>query len=100
MMAPWKKGGFGKGIFIGDGFAYKECTKIIGAIIFYSGDKKLLMQRNIEEATNDVSFGITDKGKKKKKRRKQYMIAKKISCTDEISPVGIFGQMKRLHYLC
>jgi hypothetical protein len=24
MMAPWKKGGFGKGIFIGDGFAYKE----------------------------------------------------------------------------
>jgi hypothetical protein len=38
MMAPWKRK-LWKGIFIGDGFAYRNGTKIIGAIIFYSGDK-------------------------------------------------------------
>jgi hypothetical protein len=44
MMAPWKRKSFGKGIFIGDGFAYRNGTKIIGAIIF-SGDKTFDAER-------------------------------------------------------
>jgi hypothetical protein len=45
----------------------------------------------LEEATNDVSFALelqTKEKKREKKPRKQYMIAKKISCTDRGFSVG------------
>jgi hypothetical protein len=75
-------------------------TKIIGAIIFYSGDKTFdaeeiaLLER---QQMTFHCFGITDKGKEK--TEEAIYDRKKISCTDRGSPV-VFGQMKQVTLLC
>jgi hypothetical protein len=62
---------------------------------------KLLMQKlRCRRGNNDVSFALELQTKeKRKKAEKQYMIAKKISCTDRGFSSGFFGQMKQVTLL-
>ena len=96
MMAPWRKEALERGYLSVMAFPIRNGTKVIGVIIFYSGDKNFFDAEEIallEEATNDVSFALELHTKETRRKKAEEEISdseKRYHTLTEVSPVGIF----------
>jgi PAS domain S-box-containing protein len=96
MMLPWREQALERGYSSVMALPIRNGKKIIGAIIFYSGDKNFFDAEEIallEEATEDVSFALEIQSKEVSRRKAEeaiYQSEKRYHTLTEVSPVGIF----------